>query len=95
MSMKKIAYKIIYKGDVQGVGFRFTVLRFANAFDSITGFVKNLPDGSVELFAEGLENEVESLLEDIVAGPHSNHIKTVSANIVPASNHFHNFSISY
>lgn len=92
---KKIAYKIIYKGSVQGVGFRFTVLRFANAFDSITGFVKNLPDGSVELFAEGLENEVECLLEDVASGPHSSHIKTVSANIVPVSNHFHKFSVSY
>ena len=93
--MKKIAYKIIYRGDVQGVGFRFTVIRFANAFDSITGFVKNLPDGSVELLAEGLENEVECLLEDIVSGPHSGHIKSVSSNIVPVSNNFHNFSVSY
>lgn len=93
--MKKIAYKIIYSGNVQGVGFRFTVIRFAKAYDSITGYVKNLPDGSVELFAEGLEEEVESLLEDITSGPHSAHIKNVSANIVPVSNHFSVFSVSY
>ena len=93
--MKKVAYKIIYKGDVQGVGFRFTVLRFAKAFDSITGFVKNLSDGSVELFAEGLENEVECLLDDIVSGVHSGHIKTVFANIVPISNCYSDFSVSY
>lgn len=92
---KKVAYKIIYSGNVQGVGFRFTVLRFANAFDSITGFVKNLPDGSVEMHAEGAESEVECLLEDIVSGPHSGHIKKVSANIVPLSNHFSNFTVAY
>ncbi len=94
-TMKKIAYRIIYSGSVQGVGFRFTVLRFAHDFDSITGYVKNLPDGSVELLAEGPENEVESLLEDIVSGPHSGHIKKVSANIIPVSSHFSDFSVSY
>jgi len=93
--MKKIAYRVIYSGSVQGVGFRFTVLRFANVFDSITGYVKNLPDGSVEMFAEGLETEVESLLEDIVSGPHSGHIKKVSVHLVPFSNHYSDFSVSY
>jgi acylphosphatase len=51
--MKNTAFLVIYKGRVQGVGFRFTVLRFAQGYDSIVGYVKNLPDGAVELYVEG------------------------------------------
>ena len=41
-----------YSGQVQGVGFRFQTLRIARAYE-VAGFVRNLPDGRVELVAEG------------------------------------------
>ena len=43
-----IAKHVIYKGRVQGVGFRYTCYRLAGNHE-VTGFVKNLPDGSVDL----------------------------------------------
>ncbi|MGC1273468.1 MAG: acylphosphatase [Planctomycetaceae bacterium] len=56
--------KIIYQGRVQGVGFRAAVLSVASKFD-VNGFVRNLPDGTVELVAEGSVSDVEGLLTAI------------------------------
>lgn len=89
------AYHVTYSGSVQGVGFRFTVIRFARQYDSLTGYVKNNPDGTVEMHVEGNSSEVESLLEDIVTGPHAAYIRNVQARIVPASGHYTSFDITY
>jgi len=48
-------------GRVQGVGFRYTTLQVAKGFE-VTGYVKNLPDGRVELVAEGREEECREFL---------------------------------
>lgn len=52
---------IFFSGTVQGVGFRYTSQRFANALH-LTGWVKNLPDGRVELVCEGSREQIENLL---------------------------------
>jgi acylphosphatase len=49
---------ILYSGNVQGVGFRYTAKSTANGFD-VTGTIRNLPDGRVELIAEGEKAELE------------------------------------
>jgi len=51
--------QILYSGSVQGVGFRYTVKSVANGFD-VTGTVRNLPSGAVELIAEGSREELEA-----------------------------------
>lgn len=53
-----------FSGAVQGVGFRYTAFRIA-ASCQVTGTVRNLADGSVELIAEGDENEVRMFLQEI------------------------------
>ena len=90
-----IAYLVIYKGRVQGVGFRFTVLRFAQGYDSLTGYVKNKKDGSVEVYVEGKDYEVESLLEDITMGPHAGYINDVITNLMSPNGMYSDFNISY
>tara|TARA_Y100000589_G_C26842905_1_gene502719 strand:- start:187 stop:462 length:276 start_codon:yes stop_codon:yes gene_type:complete len=50
---------IYFSGHVQGVGFRYSVKQLSLEFD-VTGWVKNLPDGRVELVAEGERNELET-----------------------------------
>ena len=50
--MDRIAKHIIFKGQVQGVGFRYTTHRVAGRYD-VTGFVRNLPDGTVEMLVQG------------------------------------------
>jgi acylphosphatase len=52
---------VVYRGRVQGVGFRYTAHRIAQGY-AVTGYVRNLPDGSVELVAEGADDQVEAFL---------------------------------
>lgn len=61
--MKKRLH-VYYEGRVQGVGFRFTTEYMAQELN-LTGWVKNLPDGRVELVAEGKEDSLQDLLSKI------------------------------
>lgn len=55
---------MLYSGQVQGVGFRYTVKSVANGFD-VTGTVRNLPGGGVELVAEGAREELDAFRQAI------------------------------
>lgn len=55
---------VFYSGRVQGVGFRYTAKTTAMGFE-LTGVVRNLPDGRVELIAEGERGELEAFVEAI------------------------------
>ncbi len=59
-----IAKRVIYTGNVQGVGFRYTTQHLASGF-AVTGYVRNLPSGDVELVAEGDAEEVDSFLAKV------------------------------
>jgi len=59
--------QVFYEGNVQGVGFRWTVRHTATGFD-VTGWVRNLPDGRVELQVNGEENETRAFLDRIAQG---------------------------
>jgi acylphosphatase len=63
-----LAYRFIVYGRVQGVGFRYFAVRAA-ARCGVAGTVRNLPDGSVEAFAEGLAEAVESFRHELSRGP--------------------------
>lgn len=56
--------QVLYTGQVQGVGFRYSVKSTANGFD-VTGTVRNLPDGGVELIAEGTRTELDEFRQAI------------------------------
>ena len=56
--------RVIYRGTVQGVGFRYTVRRLAGD-GSAAGFVRNQADGTVELVAEAARPQLARLLESI------------------------------
>jgi len=59
-----IQVHVFYSGTVQGVGFRYTVRHFA-AEQELTGWVRNLPDGRVEILVEGKKEDIDRLLERI------------------------------
>jgi acylphosphatase len=54
--------RVIYTGQVQGVGFRYTTRRLAAGF-AIAGYVRNQPNGSVEVVVEGEPGEIDRFLE--------------------------------
>ena len=60
--MSHIRKHFIFKGYVQGVGFRWRAYHAARRY-GITGWVRNLGDGSVEMEAEGTEQDLDALLE--------------------------------
>lgn len=59
--------QVFYEGHVQGVGFRWSVRHAAKGFD-VTGWVRNLPDGRVELQVTGEEDEVRAFLDRVAEG---------------------------
>ncbi|HLJ11148.1 MAG TPA: acylphosphatase [Planctomycetaceae bacterium] len=61
---EKPTERVIYTGRVQGVGFRYTVQSLARGCP-ITGYVRNLSDGSVELVAQGDVSAINALLADV------------------------------
>ena len=77
--------QVFYSGRVQGVGFRYSVKQIAAGYE-VTGWVRNLPDGRVELVASGEQAEVEAFIEAIGGSHLASHIKeaAVSAAEPPA-----------
>ena len=84
---------VTYGGMVQGVGFRYTVARLARA-RPVTGFVRNLADGRVELVAEGAESQVLGLLAD-VAQRMGGHIHGAQVVEEPATGEFDDFGVIF
>ena len=62
--MSQKARHLIFHGRVQGVGFRFTAHRIANR-NYLTGWVRNLPNGCVEMIAQGRAEDIEACIRDI------------------------------
>ena len=83
---------ILYSGRVQGVGFRFTVKSMARGFE-VTGSVRNLPDGRVELVAEGPRHEIEAFAQAIRESELAPFIKQEQASWQDAKNEFRGFDI--
>jgi len=70
-----VSKRVIFEGRVQGVGFRYTVKDLARGFE-VRGWVKNLPDGTVELQVMGEPDEVADFIREIaVESPVAHHIK--------------------
>jgi acylphosphatase len=82
-----------FRGRVQGVGFRYTVQNLAMQYN-VAGYIKNLPDGTVELLIEGPDNEMESLLED-VSRKMNPYIRAVDQRVCPATGEFDYFAIRH
>lgn len=72
--MNLIARHIIFKGTVQGVGFRFTAFGVASRLQ-LEGFVRNLNDGTVEMVVQGPQADVKNCIDDIT-NPFNRDIKT-------------------
>ena len=62
--MSRQRVKVLYSGHVQGVGFRYAVKRLAPGYE-VTGVIRNLPDGRVELVLEGERTELEAFREAV------------------------------
>lgn len=90
--MKREQMQVLYSGRVQGVGFRFTVKMVAHGFD-VTGTVRNLPDGRVELTAEGERAELDAFRKGIQDSDIGAFIRNEELSWGEAKNEFRGFEI--
>lgn len=89
-----IARKVLYSGHVQGVGFRASVKRIATGFE-VTGSVKNLPDGRVELLAQAMDgDELSDFLDAIDESSLGSFIKEREVHIIAPMKQTGGFSIA-
>jgi acylphosphatase len=84
---------VYFTGHVQGVGFRYTARSIARGYD-VSGLVRNLPDGRVELVAEGKPHEVVAFLGE-VRDRFFNHIRNERSDVQPATGEFTGFEIQH
>jgi acylphosphatase len=84
--------RIVYSGHVQGVGFRYTTKSVAAGFD-ISGVVRNLSDGRVELNAEGAREELEGFRAAIRDAGLKPFIRDENVTWSAAQNEFRGFEI--
>jgi acylphosphatase len=89
-----IGRRVFYEGRVQGVGFRYTVRRIAMGYE-VVGWVKNLPDGRVELHAGGEASEVEAFLKAIRESELGSHIRSENVEEIPALKDARGFEIAF
>ena len=85
---------IVFSGRVQGVGFRYTVRQVSDPFE-VTGFVRNLPDGNVEVITEGVEQELSDFLDDIRSSSVGRYIARERIQWLSATGEFDSFRISH
>ncbi len=86
--------RILFSGRVQGVGFRFRTLGIMRRHPAIKGFVRNLPDGRVELVLEGLKRETCEVLAE-VEREMADYIESFDSTSHPATGEFDGFDIRY
>jgi acylphosphatase len=86
-------HTVYYTGHVQGVGFRYTVHSIARGYD-VAGFVRNLPDGRVELVVEGSASQVDSFRRE-VRDRFFNYIRDERSDVRPATSEFIAFEIRH
>jgi acylphosphatase len=84
---------VYFAGHVQGVGFRYTARSIARGYE-ITGFVRNLPDGRVELVVEGEPREVDAFLRE-VRDRFANQIRDERSDVRTATGEFAAFEIQH
>ncbi len=86
--------RIIVKGRVQGVGYRFFTQRTALEL-GIRGYVRNLPDGTVEVVAEGSPEVIEKFIERLKEGPPLAIVEDMEIQEVPPDEEFETFEVRY
>ena len=91
--MAKEQRLIHYSGMVQGVGFRYTAYHLARQYD-VTGYVRNLEDGRVELLIEGAVGDIDSFLADLRRRMGS-YIHKVTQQVSPHTGQYREFSIEH
>ena len=91
--MSQSAKHIVFVGRVQGVGFRFTAYHIANQY-KLTGFVRNCADGTVEMLAQGPEENIDNCIREIKNSFHG-YIRDTKIEEIPIEPQYTEFKITF
>jgi acylphosphatase len=89
-----IARRFIVRGRVQGVGFRYFAVRAAQTA-GVVGTVRNLPDGTVEAFAEGTPQAIADFRRELERGPSYANVNRVDEIEMQATGRYSRFDVVY
>ncbi|MBI4665951.1 MAG: acylphosphatase [Nitrospinae bacterium] len=92
--MENVRARAVVYGIVQGVFFRATTADEAVRIGGLTGRVRNLPDGAVEVLCEGPSDKVEKLVAWLWRGPPSARVSDVKVVWENATGEFHSFRVA-
>jgi acylphosphatase len=92
--MAKSRAKLIIQGIVQGVNFRYYTQREAQK-NNVTGWVRNLADGSVAAVFEGEEEDVEAMVQWCRHGPSEAHVSELIVQPEEYRGEFQSFSVKF
>lgn len=84
----------IIRGEVQGVGFRYTAQAHARQL-GIKGTVQNLADGSVELYAQGTQQQLDEFMEQLVGEDGPGEVKQVDKYVIAPTKTYRDFQILF
>ena len=91
--LKMVAKHIIFTGRVQGVGFRFTAYDIAHRHQ-LTGFVRNLWDGTVEMLAQGPTEDIDNCIRDIKES-FAGYVRDTRIEEIPPDPKYKDFKITF
>lgn len=88
------AFRATVEGMVQGVGFRYMALRQARQL-GLTGYVRNLPGGSVEVLAEGEQKRLSQFRSWLSHGPPGAYVRRLEVSNLPYTGLYKRFQIEF
>lgn len=86
--------RIRVAGVVQGVGYRYYAVHRARGY-GLTGWVRNSPDGAVEIEAVGPPGPLQGFVEDMRIGPPSAHVSSITVDKFDDEPRYHDFEVRY
>ncbi len=92
MGKEIVRVRVLAGGRVQGVAYRFYAEKYAGLL-GITGWVRNLPDGRVEVLAEGSAESVGTFLDRLREGPSLARVETFDVRREPPKGEFRDFRV--
>jgi len=84
----------VVEGHVQGVGFRYFTLEQAQRL-GLTGWVRNLPNGRVEVSAEGFPEDLEELLRRLYDGPSGAYVRNINYEYFSPTGEDYSFRVTF
>jgi acylphosphatase len=94
MGKELVRVRVFVDGRVQGVAYRFFAEKYAGRL-GITGWVRNLADGRVEVLAEGTSHQIEAFLERLREGPSLARVDGFEVRREPPTGEFPDFRIAF